>query len=57
MPELNKPYRQVLVVEIEDSAFEKDQPEFESMLNLELHVSMKDLREAFMKEYESRKNV
>ena len=48
-------FKQILVVEIEDSAFEKEQPEFESMLNLELHVSRKDLREAFMKEYESRK--
>lgn len=48
-------FKRVLVVEIADEAFDKDQPQFESMLNLELHVSMKEMREAFMEEYTTRK--
>lgn len=46
-----------LRLDIEQFTFDKPQEEFESAINLELHISMKELREHIMTEYLTRKPI
>ena len=49
------PETYVLRIDIEQWAFDKTKEEFESAINLELHICMKDMREKILADYDKRK--
>jgi hypothetical protein len=51
----SKPETYVLRIDIEQFVFEKSREEFESAINLELHICMKELREKLILDYEIRR--